>query len=90
MCPVLCLCGALHRGASCHLLLPSETAHSEHWTAPGGQHCPQGVGFQEAEVPKGEVLGALGGHGHEKDAELATAAAVDGGGRGRGRGGRGE
>lgn len=50
---------------------------------PVGQHCCPGVGFQEAEVLKGEALGGLGVHGREKDAELVTAAAVGGGERSR-------
>lgn len=52
-CPASHLCGALRHGASCHLLLPSETAHSEHWTVREGWHCPPGAGDQEAAVPKG-------------------------------------
>lgn len=82
-CPASHLCGALHRGASCHLSLPSETAHSAHSTAPEGRRCRPGAGFQEAEVLKGEALGGLGVRGHETDAELATAAAVGGGERGQ-------
>lgn len=73
------LCGGLHRDASCHLLLPSETAHPKHWRGQEGQHCFQVEGFLEAEVLMDAVLEALEVHGHGRDAEPATAAAVPSG-----------
>lgn len=70
------LCGGLRHGVSCHLLLPSETAHLEHWRGQGGQRCSQAEESQEAEVLMGEGLEALGAHGRVRGVEPATAVAV--------------